>query len=109
MGHACLEAGGRFGPTPAASGPCHLVLLGVPTERRLREALARLGALGVRYVVFFEPDHGMGYTAACTEPVEGAQRRLFGRFGLWQPPGWVAEVTPTRADPSIRGPPRALP
>src|SRR5207249_7393259 len=108
VGHACLEAGGKFGSPPPASGPCHLVLLGVPTERHLREALARLEALGVRYVFFFEPDEGMGYTAACTEPVESAQRRFFRRFPLWQPAQRVVEVTATPADPSVRGPPRGL-
>jgi hypothetical protein len=103
--HACLEAGTRFGLPPAHERPSHLVVLGVASEGRLRRALADLEARGVRYVVFWEPDDGMGYAAACTEPVGTTGRRFFRRFSLWQPGPTVERVTPTLDGPAVRGPP----
>ena len=81
VGHACLEAGNRFGQPEA---PCHLVLFGVSSAARLLDAAAWLNAAGIRSVAFFEPDDGLGYTAICTEPVVGSTRRLLKRFSLWQ-------------------------
>jgi hypothetical protein len=89
-GHACLEAAWRF-PRPPA--PCHIVVLHVESERALREALARAEARGVRAEVFWEPDRGLGLTAACSEPVTGSARAAFRRLRLWGAPG-------------ARGPPR---
>ena len=79
-GHACLAAGSRFGPPAEA---CNLVLLGVANERQLFEALERIQAAGIRCAVFHEPDDGIGYSAACTEPLAGSRRRVFRRFSLW--------------------------
>ena len=81
VGHACLEAGNKFGQPKA---PSHLVLFGVSSEARLREAAAWLEAADIRTVAFFEPDDAMGYTALCTEPVQGGSRRFLKRFKLWQ-------------------------
>ena len=81
VGHACLQAGDRF---VQPKEPCHLVLLAVPSEAGLCAAVARAKAAGVRCEAFYEPDDEMGYTAACTEPLEAGDRRLFRRFSLWQ-------------------------
>lgn len=78
-GHACLAAGRRFAPDEA----CHLVVLAVPSRRHLHDAVARIEQAGVRCVAFHEPDDGLGDTAACTEPVRGACRRVFRRYPLW--------------------------
>jgi hypothetical protein len=79
VGHACLEAGAQFGRSAADA---HLVLLGVPSEAALRDALARLDVEGISYALFFEPDEGLGFTAACTEPLAGEGRRFFRRYRL---------------------------
>lgn len=80
VGHACLEAGRRFAQPPA---PCHLVLLAVKSQPQLHDAVQEAGAAGVLSVVFHEPDGNLGDTAACTEPLVGAQRPIFRRFPLW--------------------------
>jgi hypothetical protein len=80
VGHACLEAGRRFAQ-PAEPG--NLVLLSVPSERHLHDAVARAELAGIRCVVFNEPDDHLGDTAACTEPVLARDRRVFRRFPLW--------------------------
>ena len=81
VGHVCLEAGRRFGLPEA---PCHLVLLSVPSEDHLLYAILHVEMAGIRYAVFREPDDEMGYTAACTEPLERSHRRVFRRFPLWR-------------------------
>ncbi len=84
VGHACLEAGSKFDQPKA---PCHLVLFGISSEARLCEAAAWLEAAGIRSTAFFEPDDALGYTALCTEPVQGGTRRSLKRFKLWHQPG----------------------
>jgi hypothetical protein len=84
VSHVCLQAGHRFNqPEP----PCHLVLLSVPSETHLQSALVSVRMAGVRYTVFYEPDEQMGYTAACTEPLDSFYKRIFRRFPLWRPDG----------------------
>lgn len=77
VGHACHEAGSRFERT---AEPCHLVALAVRDADALLQAVE---ATGVRFAVFWEPDDAMGYTAACSEPLYGDQRRPFRRYRLW--------------------------
>lgn len=72
--HACLEAGRRF---EQPKEPGNLVLLGVPSEARLRDEVERLQLLGIRCALFYEPDRHLGFTAACTQPVPAANRRFF--------------------------------
>lgn len=84
VGHACLEAGNRFEQTV---DPANLVLLGVPSQQKLYDAIARMEAAGIRCEVFYEPDDEMGHTAVCTEPVSGLQRRVFRRYRKWREPG----------------------
>jgi hypothetical protein len=93
VGHACLEAGWQF-EQPAE--PCHLVVLGLSSEAHLRDAVALAEVVGIRCAVFHEPDDDLGETAACTEPISGAYRRLFRRFPLWNA---------TMAGNCARGPP----
>jgi hypothetical protein len=83
VGHACLEAGRRFAQ-PAEPG--NLVLLSVPSERHLHDAVVRAELAGIRCVVFNEPDDDLGDTAACTEPVLARGRRVFRYFPLWHAP-----------------------
>lgn len=81
VGHVCLEAGHKF---DQPEKPCHLVLLAVPSEAHLCSAVAWAEAAGIRCEAFHEPDDEMGYTAACSEPLEAQCRLLFRRFPLWQ-------------------------
>src|ERR1700752_695307 len=57
VGHACLEAGSRF---PWPEGAPHLVVLSVRSQAQLRDAAREAQAMGIRCVVFDEPDDGMG-------------------------------------------------
>jgi len=95
-GHAAVLAGTRFAPPEHA----YLVVLGVPHQPALLDAVARLEAAGVRLAVFYEPDGGLGYTAACSAPVPAPLRRLFRRYALWTAPA---------AHPTGRGPPLSPP
>jgi hypothetical protein len=58
------------------------VVCGVPDERALLEVHHSLRRQGVRSAIFVEPDLGDRVTALAAEPVAGARRRLFRRFGL---------------------------
>jgi hypothetical protein len=49
----------------------------------LCDVLARLDTEAIRYALFFEPDDGLGFTAACTEPLTDIKRYLFSRYRLW--------------------------
>ncbi len=87
--HVCLEAGQRF------CVPCHcpLVLLQVADEPALHRALQHCRRYDIATHTFTEPDATeefpqtpMGLTAACTPPLNTAQRRRMRPFTLWQPP-----------------------
>jgi hypothetical protein len=78
--HACLEASRAF-LTPEAEHP-HLVVCGVRDERSLGRCLDRLRRAGVRFHAFFESDLDNQLTAAATEPLRGAQRRVFRAYHL---------------------------
>lgn len=93
VGHACLEAGRRF-DWPEET--CNLVVLAVPTQRDLQIRVERACLAGIRIAVFDEPDDALGITAACTEPLTGAARRIFRRLPLWRE---------TETNTSARGPP----
>jgi hypothetical protein len=72
------------------------VVLGVATLADLRITVERARLSGIRIALFHEPDHDLGFTAACTEPLTGSIRRVFHRLSLWREP-----VT----HPPARGPP----
>lgn len=97
VGHVCLEAGQRFS---LPEEPCHLVLLAAASEAHLLQAVAKIEMNGIQVALFFEPDDGMGYTAACTEAVHTHQQWLFRSFHLWARPA-IDSNKPVQ----IRGPP----
>jgi hypothetical protein len=80
MGHACLEAGFEF---KKPNKTVHLIVLCVGSESELLAALEWIGLHGIQYIVFHEPDDGLGFTAACTEPLNATYRREFRDFPLW--------------------------
>ena len=89
VAHVSLEAGQRF------CVPCHspLVLLQVADEPALQRALQHCRRHDIVTHTFMEPDatdefpdKPMGLTAACTPPLNSAQRRRLRPFTLWQPP-----------------------
>jgi hypothetical protein len=59
----------------------------VASEAHLRAVLERIGLHGIRFAVFHEPDDEMGFTAACTEPLDAKYRREFRALPLWTLPG----------------------
>ncbi len=81
--HAALEAGNRFGPHS------HLVLIGLKDETALIKAAAQLDENGIDHEMFFEPDNQAGYTALCTRPLQGEERKPLKRFPLLKSPGNV--------------------
>jgi hypothetical protein len=62
------------------------VLLALPSEAHLLDAVDMAEAAGIRCILIYESDDGMGYTAACTIPVTNGCRRVFRRFPLWSTP-----------------------
>ena len=80
VGHACLAAGHCF-EQPDDSG--NLVVLAVPSLAAVYEVSAHCKMTGIRHVLFYEPDEGMGHTALCTEPIMGEARRVFRKLPLW--------------------------
>ncbi len=80
VGHTCLAAGHCF-EQPDDSG--HLMVMAVPSLAALYEVSARCKVTGIRHVLFYEPDEGMGYTALCTEPIMGEVRRVLRKLPLW--------------------------
>jgi hypothetical protein len=81
VGHACLEAGHQF-EQPEKS--CNLILLSLPSKKRLQAVIEEAELFGIRWAIFEEPDHNLGLTAACTEPITGVKRRVFQYLPLWR-------------------------
>jgi len=48
------------------------------------EARQRLDYLGIRSVLFREPDLAGQATALATEPLDSHRRRILGRYPLWK-------------------------
>jgi hypothetical protein len=76
--HAALEAGNRFGPHS------HLVLIAAEGEDTLLKAAAQLNEQGIELETFFEPDENAGYTAFCTQPLQGEQRKPLRKYQLYR-------------------------
>ena len=76
--HACIEATKSFLDNNLEHP--HLVVLGVKGEQQLYNSVQKLDKAGVRYRVFIEPDRNNEATAIATEPIFGAQRRLFRNY-----------------------------
>ncbi len=82
VGHATLEAGGKFTYPPHT----HMVLLQVPCQKTLLKHVERLERHGIASCVYWEPDDDMHHTAACFQPIAGDQRKLFAALNLWGNP-----------------------
>jgi hypothetical protein len=74
--HAALEAGTKYGPHS------HLVLLSAKNEQELIDSAEKLSKVGISYQMFFEPDNQAGYTALCTRPLQGVERKPMKQFAL---------------------------
>ena len=81
VGHACLEAGFKF---RKPNETVNLVVLRVDSETHLLTTAEELSLRGIQLILFHEPDHQMGFTAACTEPLSVTYRREFRHFLLWK-------------------------
>lgn len=82
IGHACLEAGRRFG---WPREPVTLVVCGVDSARQLRDVLEDARLSDIATAAFVEPDRNLGLTALCTEPIDPRSARCFRRLSLWRP------------------------
>ena len=86
--HACHHAGARFG---APSG-CHMILFEVANEAELKDVVLDIAGANIDFHLFYEPDPvfgsddqetPMGYSALCTRPMVGEERRLMEPYNLW--------------------------
>lgn len=80
--HACLERGFSLPKADQPKQTSYLILFGVKDEEDLKKKADYLGMNGISFEMFYEPDYNTGYTAICTEPVYGEQRKLFKKFKL---------------------------
>lgn len=76
--HAAACAGYSFGEHS------HLICFGIKTEADLQKAAMFLESKGIKFEMFYEPDNDTAYTAICTEPLRGEQRKPMRRFSLLQ-------------------------
>ena len=67
-------------------GEPNLVLIGVPNEKGLRKAKAKLEAAGIEYVAWEEPDYDYGFTALATAPLDRSKKEVLANYRLWQSP-----------------------
>jgi hypothetical protein len=74
--HAAHEAGERFGEHS------HLICLRSSSQAELEKQALFLERSNIQYQMFFEPDNNLGYTAICTQPLIGDQRKPLERFSL---------------------------
>ncbi len=84
--HAAVEAARSLLPQHLPHP--HLVVCGLPSQRRLFQCMDQLGRRGVSTRPFYEPDLGDELTAVATEPIFGARRRLFRRYRCLGQPGF---------------------
>lgn len=82
--HACLEMGFSLPDSKKPQETSFLVLIGVKDEQDLNEKAEYLDRHGLLFSRFYEPDYNTGYTAICTEPIYGEQRKLFKKFKLFK-------------------------
>jgi hypothetical protein len=61
-----------------------VVVCSVPREDDLLKADFDLKRLGIRSVIFREPDLGNRATALATEPLNGDSRKFLSRYPLWK-------------------------
>jgi hypothetical protein len=59
-----------------------LVALSVRNEEILLKTAGLLEQQGIKFSIFYEPDHDYGYTALCTEPVTFSTHKLFSKYNL---------------------------
>ena len=78
--HACIEVA-RRSISPSEEHP-HLVLIGVPDERRLDALRQTLEDHQVKHSCFYEPDQNNELTALATAPVASDIRHLFRKYQL---------------------------
>jgi len=76
--HAAIEAARTI--LPAHAEHPHLALLGVKSERQLKNVCEQLQQHDIAYQSFREPDIGNALTAIATAPLSGDARKLFKKF-----------------------------
>ena len=82
--HATFQCGKFFPRCRDPSEVDNLIVIGVPDEEHLLDAHRYVESLGIKAVLFREPDMGDQATALCTEAMGREQKRNFRRFKLWK-------------------------
>jgi hypothetical protein len=70
--HAAYESARVF---PSESDNTYMVMLSVPDEKALDEAVDRINSKGIHGYKFFEPDDDLGHTVWASQPIQGNQKR----------------------------------
>ena len=77
--HVSIDCGNKFD----IPENCHMVLIGVENQENLLKASEHIASKGIDFIMFFEPDDDMHYTALCTEPINGDLRKVFRKYKMW--------------------------
>lgn len=78
--HATLSMASHYG----IEGIPNLVLIGVPNQATLRDISLELSVNQIPHWDWTEPDFDFGFTAICTAPIQGQQRRALAQYQLWK-------------------------
>lgn len=80
--HSALEAGRDLGKPSSNS---RLILLEAKSQDQLLKISQRLAAAGIKFRMFYEPDHNRGYTSITTEPIsQDEDRAFFKKYTLYK-------------------------
>jgi hypothetical protein len=64
-------------------GTPNMVLIGLPDAWALKRAEAKLRAQNIPHYAWFEPDNDFGFTAICTAPLRGEQRKAMANYRIY--------------------------
>lgn len=80
--HAAHEAGIHL--ADKANGITSVVICTIPNEQELMKLQHKLMQLGIKSVLFREPDVDNQATALATEPINSDVRRFLSSYPLWR-------------------------
>ena len=78
VGHVLYEA-------PQGSRGTHFVLIAADDESHLLDLVNDAHKSGVTMHLFYETDHGVGFSAAASEEIYGEKRQVFSHLQTYEP------------------------
>jgi hypothetical protein len=79
----------------------NIIVIGVPNQEALHQALAKLERHQIPHCAWTEPDYDYGLTAIATVPLDQKQRCVLSNYGLWRFAGGGGQP-PCRVMPDSR-------